>query len=245
MSTPPGWYDDGHGALRWWDGEQWTEHVHEFEASLVTADAAQAGRAADSTVPPVAVAGYPAGYPGFAPGTAPGGGVFTGSTEPKASRLWILWVALTVVVIALVVGASLIIPVLVANLSGLKVGTTPDEKAAVATVHLYDQAWANADCDGFTRATTEQFRATAELPDCASFEAASRDFTDTTDDYRLVVTSIGSADGKITVKTTESYTSDIDSSGNPLDTPLAAADQYTYILVPADGGWVIDEAGTD
>lgn len=26
-TTPPGWYDDGHGALRWWDGAQWTEHV--------------------------------------------------------------------------------------------------------------------------------------------------------------------------------------------------------------------------
>jgi hypothetical protein len=25
--TPPGWYDDGHGALRWWDGSQWTEHT--------------------------------------------------------------------------------------------------------------------------------------------------------------------------------------------------------------------------
>lgn len=25
--TSPGWYDDGHGALRWWDGAQWTEHV--------------------------------------------------------------------------------------------------------------------------------------------------------------------------------------------------------------------------
>nr|BFF10495.1 hypothetical protein GCM10025699_17980 [Microbacterium flavescens] len=23
----PGWYDDGRGALRWWDGVQWTEHV--------------------------------------------------------------------------------------------------------------------------------------------------------------------------------------------------------------------------
>ncbi|QKJ18610.1 DUF2510 domain-containing protein [Microbacterium hominis] len=28
-TTPPGWYDDGHGALRWWDGAHWTEHVAE------------------------------------------------------------------------------------------------------------------------------------------------------------------------------------------------------------------------
>ncbi|MGA7147103.1 MAG: DUF2510 domain-containing protein, partial [Microbacterium sp.] len=26
-TTPPGWYDDGHGALRWWDGAGWTAHV--------------------------------------------------------------------------------------------------------------------------------------------------------------------------------------------------------------------------
>ncbi|MFK4761578.1 DUF2510 domain-containing protein [Microbacterium sp. ZW T5_45] len=26
MTTPAGWYDDGSGRLRWWDGEVWTEH---------------------------------------------------------------------------------------------------------------------------------------------------------------------------------------------------------------------------
>lgn len=26
MSTPAGWYDDGSGRQRWWDGERWTEH---------------------------------------------------------------------------------------------------------------------------------------------------------------------------------------------------------------------------
>ncbi len=26
MSTPAGWYDDGSGRQRWWDGTQWTEH---------------------------------------------------------------------------------------------------------------------------------------------------------------------------------------------------------------------------
>ena len=27
MTTPAGWYDDGSGNRRWWDGLQWTEHV--------------------------------------------------------------------------------------------------------------------------------------------------------------------------------------------------------------------------
>jgi hypothetical protein len=25
-SVPPGWYPDGQGGQRWWDGNQWTEH---------------------------------------------------------------------------------------------------------------------------------------------------------------------------------------------------------------------------
>ncbi len=25
--TPPGWYDDGHGQLRWFDGSEWTQHT--------------------------------------------------------------------------------------------------------------------------------------------------------------------------------------------------------------------------
>ena len=27
MSMPAGWYDDGSGRQRWWDGEKWSEHV--------------------------------------------------------------------------------------------------------------------------------------------------------------------------------------------------------------------------
>ena len=29
MTTPAGWYDDGSGRQRWWDGDQWTEHFAE------------------------------------------------------------------------------------------------------------------------------------------------------------------------------------------------------------------------
>jgi hypothetical protein len=27
VPTPPGWYDDGQGQHRWWDGQRWTNHV--------------------------------------------------------------------------------------------------------------------------------------------------------------------------------------------------------------------------
>ncbi len=33
QSTPPGWYPDGEGGQRWWDGNQWTEHILPPETS--------------------------------------------------------------------------------------------------------------------------------------------------------------------------------------------------------------------
>lgn len=33
MTTPAGWYDDGSGSLRWWDGTQWTAHVRTSEGA--------------------------------------------------------------------------------------------------------------------------------------------------------------------------------------------------------------------
>lgn len=29
--APPGWYDDGTGVARWWDGQRWTDRVGEAE----------------------------------------------------------------------------------------------------------------------------------------------------------------------------------------------------------------------
>ena len=174
-TTPPGWYDDGRGALRWWDGTQWTEHVQtpdpepavdeqsastsggeqpatpgEAGAAAATAerggrdgrapragrselgsDAGSAGRIARSGYrrsrrpmarprspsdtapeggyPPSAPPGYPGGFPG---GPAPSG-AFISATEPKKSKLWILWVVLGVVLLGIVILATVFIPILI------------------------------------------------------------------------------------------------------------------------------------
>jgi len=64
-TTPPGWYDDGHGAMRWWDGVQWTEHVAQpdpvaspapSEAEIVAAQLGFEQPAAPATAPPAAPA---------------------------------------------------------------------------------------------------------------------------------------------------------------------------------------------
>lgn len=47
MSTPAGWYDDGSGRQRWWDGTQWTEH---YAPPAQTAAAAPASSTAEPAV---------------------------------------------------------------------------------------------------------------------------------------------------------------------------------------------------
>lgn len=39
MSTiPPGWYDDGAGSLRWWDGREWTPHMAQGAPAMTIAE---------------------------------------------------------------------------------------------------------------------------------------------------------------------------------------------------------------
>ncbi|MGW9587106.1 DUF2510 domain-containing protein [Microbacterium sp. NPDC055455] len=111
-ATPPGWYDDGHGALRWWDGSQWTEHVAQpdpeaseapTEAEIVAAQlgfgggepAATAGTAGPDapaqpvTAAPAATAAAPGAAsvasPGYAAG-APAQAVVPAATPPYAGQ---------------------------------------------------------------------------------------------------------------------------------------------------------------
>ena len=57
MTTPAGWYDDGSGNRRWWDGLQWTEHVVTGQHAPATETTAAETTAAETT----AAASTPAG----------------------------------------------------------------------------------------------------------------------------------------------------------------------------------------
>lgn len=48
MTTPAGWYDDGSGRQRWWDGQQWTEH---FAPEVAAPEVAAPEAAAQADVP--------------------------------------------------------------------------------------------------------------------------------------------------------------------------------------------------
>ena len=280
-TTPPGWYDDGHGAMRWWDGSQWTEHVAQpdaevtdapTEAEIVAASQAEAAPAPAATpeqpyaagdpaatlfgvqdaaaapAGPPAAGGHPA-VPGYPPGAPHGsqdapGGAFTAATEPRKSKLWILWLVLGVVLLGVVIAAAVLIPLLFLNMatSGGNGGTTvesADEQAAVAAVELYDEAWQEADCDAFATSTTEQFQADSGFADCAAFVAEAELFDDNFDEYEISIDEVVASDGEITVTTTESYVVVVDTEGNPTD-PTPGEIVYFYTLVPDGGGWAID-----
>jgi flagellar basal body-associated protein FliL len=282
-TTPPGWYDDGHGALRWWDGTQWTEHVAQpdaesspapTEAEIVAAQlgfeqqqpvgasetAAQvdagavpgpSGRPDGPAQPaypaaqqyPPAAPGYPQGmYPG-APG-APAGGGFTAATEPRKSKLWIVWVVLGVVLLGIVIAAAVVIPLLFlsATSSSSQAGgaQSDDERSAVATVELYDEAWQDGDCETFTASTTEDFRTQSGFTDCVTFEEDSVRFDENFEDYEVTITDVETLGDEIAVTTNETFTALVDANGEPAD-PSPGSTVYYYTLVQADGAWVIDD----
>jgi len=48
-STPAGWYDDGSGRQRWWDGQQWGIFADEFSAQASTTDGSASADASSSS----------------------------------------------------------------------------------------------------------------------------------------------------------------------------------------------------
>ena len=219
-TTPPGWYDDGHGGLRWWDGGQWTEQV----------------QTPDPEAPP--------GDPGAAPAEAAPSGAFIAATERGRSKLWIVWVIVGVVLLGVVLLAAVVLPMLLGLFGNASGGVAPaddDERAAVGAVELYDQGWTELDCDAFQKATTALFLEEGGLIDCEAFTDAAADFSASVQDYTVVVTSIERAGDVITIQTAESYGSLFDEDGAPFDEPVAAEDRYEYTVVASEGGWAIDD----
>jgi|GEM_PF-1295511 len=79
-SAPPGWYDDGRGQQRYWDGTQWTEHTaplpgaqdatRPYDTAALGADASQGSSPYAETTP---FAGLPTDGPDAAGGAPPTG----------------------------------------------------------------------------------------------------------------------------------------------------------------------------
>lgn len=224
-STPPGWYDDGHGALRWWDGAQWTEHTHLPEQPAVPEPEPTAYEqpATQSDVPP------------------------SGET-PKKSKLWILFVALGAVVIGLIILAAVFIPRFVADLldpaggpSGAGTSQDADARAAEDVVDAYDDAWDDIDCAAYQSTLTPEYLTTYGYTDCADFDREATAFNETVDEYEVAIVSTSRDGDTITVDTVESFVQVRDEAGLPLENPVPGSFSYSYTLVPGGSGWLIDD----
>jgi len=58
VSIPAGWYDDGSGKQRWWDGTGWTEHFADASAQADPAQSDASAAVATYSAPSQAPAGY-------------------------------------------------------------------------------------------------------------------------------------------------------------------------------------------
>ncbi|MBB2976646.1 hypothetical protein FHX49_002225 [Microbacterium endophyticum] len=238
-TTPPGWYDDGNGSARWWDGSQWTQQTQALE---VQPQAHEVWANDGATIPPRPP------LPDMDAGTALGFAVADGteppSQPPAKSKLWILFVAVGAVLVALIVLAAVFIPMAIRAVIGGQAYSPEGEQetAGVAVVELYDQAWREVDCEKFEAATTETFRDSTGLTDCDLFNDQAGYFAQSTEDYAVTVTSVVATADNITVETTESYFAYIDSMGEEVDEPISYSDHYVYTLVAEGSGWAIASA---
>jgi len=267
-TTPPGWYDDGHGALRWWDGTQWTEHVAQpdaesspapteaeivagqlgFEHETAPAQAAPVaepgvtGQPGLSAQPAYAAAPYTPGAQGYPQGAYPGapaGGAFAAATEPrKSSKLWIVWVVLGVVLLGIVIAAAVLIPLLM--LSAATAGSTGDTDDERAAVSAVE-LYDDAWQDGDCDALT---RATTE-----NFRVENG-FTDcATFEDQAAAFNAGLDDYDIRVTDVETLGEEVVVTTEETYTEIADGDDagsaqgsavYEYTVVDSGDAWLID-----
>lgn len=131
MSIPAGWYDDGHGAQRWWDGQTWTEHVRPVDAATPAEPEAPAEPAAPvepeaptevyepaaptQAYPPVTPEYPPTAptqaYPPYATAApastapAPGAQAYPPAAPTGSSKKWVLWLVGGLVALMILGGA--------------------------------------------------------------------------------------------------------------------------------------------
>lgn len=189
VSTPPGWYNDGSGTQRWWDGNAWGPVAN--EPPLQPAQ-------------PTTGYGPPAGYgqePGYSQDAGYGHTAGFAQTPPAKKRR-------TGLIVAIVVGSILL---LVAG--GVTVGIVAFRNVVNApkvAITGFNDAWLAGDCDAALE-HMEQEIFEAYFVDCATFEAtASDENASYTKPPKISFTSVSIVNSNATVETTETFYYDPD-----------------------------------
>lgn len=128
-TTSPGWYDDGTGAMRWWDGATWTENVAERPAerpfeqpTAATVPLQPAERAFPAPVPRYSLPAGDVPAQRLSPDAA-----FSPPPEPRKSGVWFVWVVLGLIVVGVIVALALLTPLL---LSAFPTGGGPADASS-------------------------------------------------------------------------------------------------------------------
>lgn len=112
----------------------------------------------------------------------------------------------------------------------VKVGGAVAQPALVVT--QFNSSIDDADCDQFFATSTDAYRSSMGVADCAGFTELAEATVGGLDDYRVSVTGVNITDGTATVTTTESYT--------VTDGGETGSDPYEYTLVREGGDWKVD-----
>jgi hypothetical protein len=117
-----------------------------------------------------------------------------------------------------------------------------NERAAIAAMREYNQAWLDGDCDVYMSTTDEQMRSAIGLETCDSFTSAAQSFSQSIANFTLTPTDIERPSATLMeIKSRETYDSLSDADGQPVDPPYPVEDYWVYTIVLDGSSWVITD----
>lgn len=175
----PGWYDDGTGHQRWWDGTVWTEHV---QPQMAPSPVAPAGAPARKGVSPLAVLGIVSGV----------------------VVLSLVAVSVVAQIVFQNVGRVVVADAAESDVASSSSSVTPPADARAA-VELYSAAWDDVDCAELQAAVSDGYFDDV-FATCSSFIGSAQDFlAQSTGKYVTTIDSVTPGSAETTVDTTETY----------------------------------------